>query len=317
MNRKAREGVQRVKGEIHKKTGIISIRFRQKMRIKVNTLDYATEEVLFMVCEDEKWQPIAFLSKSLNETKRNYKFHDKEMLAVIRGLKNQKYLLKDAKFKFEIWTDHKNLEYFIKAQKLNRRQAHWASYLSRFNFILKHVPETKIEKTNKLSRRLDWKIDIEKDNENQIFIKDHWLCNLSKVVIEGPEVDILEKIKLARSKDKEVVRIVEEMKKTSVKVLRGMEQQIERDMVLKKRKVYIPKNKTLRVEIIQLHHNIPVVEHGGKQKIIKLVTRNYQWPGVTRDVEKYVEECDMYQRMKNRTEVPAEKLKLSEVPEKS
>jgi len=132
------------------------------------------------------------------------------------------------------------LEYFIKAQKLNRRQAHWASYLSRFNFILKHVPETKIEKTNELSRRLDWKIDIEKDNENQIFIKDHWLCNLSKVVIEGSEVDILEKIKLARSKNKEVVRIVEEMK------------------------VYVPKNKTLRVEIIQLHHNIPVVEHGGK-----------------------------------------------------
>jgi len=58
------------------------------MRIKVNVLDYATEEVLFMMCEDEKWQPIAFLSKSLNETKRNYKFHNKEMLAVIRGLKN-------------------------------------------------------------------------------------------------------------------------------------------------------------------------------------------------------------------------------------
>ena len=49
---------------------------------------------------------------------------------------------------------------------------------------------------------------------------------------------------------------------------------------------------------------------------MELVTRNYWWPGVTRDVGKYVEECDLCQKMKNRTEEPAEKLKLSEVPKK-
>ena len=61
-------------------------------------------------------------------------------------------MLKSTKFKFEIWTDHKNLEYFIKVQKLNRRQAKWALYLLRFDFTLKHVPGTKIEKADKLSR---------------------------------------------------------------------------------------------------------------------------------------------------------------------
>jgi len=50
---------------------------------------------------------------------------------------------------------------------------------------------------------------------------------------------------------------------------------------------------------------------------VELVTRNYWWPEVTRDVGKYVEGCDLCQRMKNRTEEPAGKLKLSEVPEKS
>ena len=53
-----------------------------------------------------------------------------------------------------------------------------------------------------------------------MFIKDYWLCSLLEVVIEGSKVDILEKIKIARSKDKEVVRVVEEMKKTGVRVLR-------------------------------------------------------------------------------------------------
>jgi len=61
----------------------------------------------------------------------------------------------------------------MKAQKLNRRQARWALYLSRSNFTLKHVPGTKIRKTDKLSRQLDWKVRVEKNNDNQIFIKDH------------------------------------------------------------------------------------------------------------------------------------------------
>jgi len=54
---------------------------------------------------------------------RNYEIHDKEMLAIIRGLENWRHLLEGAHFKFEIWTDHKNLKYFMKVQKLNHRQA--------------------------------------------------------------------------------------------------------------------------------------------------------------------------------------------------
>jgi len=82
---------------------------------------------------------------------------------------------------------------------------------------------TKIEKTDRLSRRPNWKVGVEKDNDNQVFIKNCWLCNLYKVVIEGPEVNIVEKIKKARGKDEEVVRVVEEMKKARIKVVRGEE----------------------------------------------------------------------------------------------
>ena len=115
------------------------------------------------------------------------------MLAVIRGLENQKHLLEGAKFKFEVWMDHKNLEYFMKAQQFNRRQIYWALYLSIFDFTLKHVPGTKIGKMNGLSRRLDQKLDVEKDNENQTLIKEQQIHSLAEVVIEEPEVEILEK----------------------------------------------------------------------------------------------------------------------------
>ena len=169
-------------------------------------------------------------------------------------------------------------------------------------------------KADGLSRRADWKVGIDKDNENQIFIKDHWIRNMYEVVVEGPEVDLLEKIKKARSKNEDVVRVVEKMKKTRVKELRGNEWKIEGDLVLKEGKVYVLKDEKLRAEIIRLHHDVPAAGHGGRWKMVELVTRNYWWPGVTRDVGKYVEGCNLCQRMKNRTEEPAEKLKLSEVP---
>ena len=58
------------------------------MRMEVNVLNYAIGGVLSIKCEDRRWRPVVFLSKSLNETERNYKIYDKEMLAVIRELEN-------------------------------------------------------------------------------------------------------------------------------------------------------------------------------------------------------------------------------------
>ena len=82
----------------------------------------------------------------------------------------------------------------------------------------------------------------------------------------------MEKIKIARSKEKEVVRVVEEIKEAGVK---EEEWQIEGDLVLKEGKIYVSKNKVLRVEIIWLHHNVLIAGHGEKWKMIELVTRNY------------------------------------------
>ena len=136
------------------------------------------------------------------------------------------------------------------------------------------------------------------------------------MIIERSKVDIIRKIKKGRTKDEEVVRVVEKMKKAGVKILQRDEWQMEEDLVLKEGKVYMLKDKELQTEIIQLHHDIPVAGHGERWKTMELVTRNYWWPGVTRDIERYVEGCDMCQRMKNRTEEVAGKLKLSEVPKK-
>ena len=84
------------------------------------------------------------------------------------------------------------------------------------------------------------------------------------------------------------------MRKTEVKVLQGDEWQINGDLVLKEGKVYIPKDEKLRMKIIWLHHDILMAEHEGRQKITELVTRNYWQPGVTKEIGKYIEGCNMY-----------------------
>jgi len=130
-------------------------------------------------------------------------------------------------------------------------------------------------KADGLSRRADWKVGIEKDNDNQVFIKDNWIRSMCEIVVEGPEVEVVEKIKKARSKDKDVIRVVEEMKKAGVKELRGNEWKIEGDLVLKEGKIYVPKDEELRTEVVQLHHDVPAAGHGGRQKTVELVMRNY------------------------------------------
>ena len=124
-------------------------------------------------------------------------------------------------------------------------------------------------------------------------VKKEWLetRTLEEVVIE--EVDILDRIKKSKAVDDEVVKIVEEMKKVNVKVLRNEEWKEEDELMLKEGKVYVPKDEELRAEIIRLHHDTLVRGHGGQWKTVKLVTRNFWWPRVTVEVKRYVEGCDL------------------------
>jgi len=116
---------------------------------------------------------------------------------------------------------------------------------------------------------------------------------VSEVVID--RVDILDRIRRSEAKDDEVIKAVEEMKQARVKVLRDEEWREYEGLMLKEGKVYVSKDEKLRAEIIRLHHDTPVRGHGGQWKTTELVTRNFWWLGVSREVKRYVEECDACQ----------------------
>jgi len=90
----------------------------KEFRVEADTSNYTIGRVLSMKCSDKLWRLVAFISKFLSDTEKNYKIHNKEML-VVRCLETWRYFLEGIVVKFEIWTNNKNLKYFMKAQKLN------------------------------------------------------------------------------------------------------------------------------------------------------------------------------------------------------
>jgi hypothetical protein len=123
-------------------------------RVEADVSNYALGAVLSQLIEG-KWHPIAYMSKAMSETERNYEIYDKEMLSIMTTLDEWRQYLMGASEDFEIWSDHQNLQYFRKPQKLNRRQVHWVSELADYHFTLHHKPGKTHVKPNVLSRRSD------------------------------------------------------------------------------------------------------------------------------------------------------------------
>jgi len=171
-------------------------------------------------------------------------------------------------------------------------------------------------KADGLSRQPDWQEGVGKENKNRTLVKKEWLDTraIKEVVIEG--VDILDRIRRSKAVDDKIVKVVEKMKRANVKVLRNKEWREEDGLMLKDGKVYMPKDEELRAEVIRLHHDTLVGGHRGQWKTVELVTRNFWWPRVTTEVNKYMEGCDLCQRNKNRTEPLVEKLMPNKAPDK-
>jgi hypothetical protein len=287
-------------------------------KLEADSSNFATGAILSQEGEDGKWHPVAFMSKSLNEVERNYDIHDMEMLAIIRALEEWRHYLEGTKHTFQIWTDHKNLEYFMTAKKLNRRQARWSLFLSRFDFSLHHRPGKSSGKPDALSRRPDHGKG-ENDNENVTLLKpSYFLIQALKqghALVNGDEAEILKKIRNCKDLDEKVVKAVEEMKDSNFKKLDGHEWSEEQGLILFRGKVYVPKNPEIRREIVKLHHDSVIAGHPGRWKTLELVTRNYWWPGISRYIAFYVKGCDRCNRTKTFPAKPVGKLVPTQIPE--
>jgi len=218
--------------------------------------------------------------------KQNYEIHDKEMLAIICALEEWRHFLEGARHPVEIWTDHKNLEYFMTAKKLNRCQARWSLYLACFDFKLTYCPGRCMGKPDALSQRPDHGKGAS-DNEDVVLLRLELLAirALKGVQMEGLEKNILREIHQGNQRgdqEEPVAKAARELQQAASKTVRSTEWSEEEGLLQFRDKIYVPQNMDLRRQVVLLCHDTKVAGYPRCWKTLELVSRDYWWPQMSR-----------------------------------
>jgi transposase InsO family protein len=291
----------------------------QPFRIEADSSDVATGAVLSQLSKDDgQWHPVSFLSKTLSPVERNYEIYDKEMLAIVRALEEWRHWLEGARHQFEVWTDHKNLEYFRTARKLNRRQARWSLLLSRFDYKLYHKPGRTMGKPDALSRRADHGTGLH-DNEDVTLLKPELFIvrALEGVELTGEEEEIMKEVRKGNREGRQeeaVAAAAKELMRSSTQTTKSKEWSREDGILLFRGKIYVPKDPELRRRIVAQHHDSKLAGHPGRWKTLELVSRSYWWPGMSGYIGLYTKTCDACLRTKPSRDLPMGQLRPLPIP---
>src|ERR1700759_172817 len=291
----------------------------QPYRVEADSSDFATGAVLSQLSpDDSKWHPVAFFSRALSPVERNYEIHDKEMLAIIRALEEWRHFLEGANHPVDIRTDHKNLEYFMSARNLNRRQARWSIYLARFDFTLQHIPGKSMGKPDGLSRRSDHGSGKEDNREITLIRPEMLVINaLETFRLKGEESEFLRLIRDANRAGQHedlVANAVKSLRSLGGRSAHANEWSEDNDVIYHRGKVYVPNVDSLRRKIVAKCHNSLVGGHLGRFKTLELVSRTFWWPGMSKYVQRYMQACDLCLRPKPMRQPPFGELQPTETP---
>ncbi|KAI0994621.1 hypothetical protein K3495_g13560 [Podosphaera aphanis] len=255
--------------------------------------DYVTAGVLSQYNSNGILQPVAYFSKKHSPAECNYEIYDKELLAIIRAFEEWRPELEGAAHPIAVISDHKNLEYFMSTKQLSRRQARWAEYLSRFNFVIKYRPGKQGGKPDALTRRSE---DLPKEGDDRkLHQTTHAVVNsgiskneLESLFVDGYNVDpfpekILQLLRRGDQYSKEI----------------SLAECEEIDMKLTYRgKTYVPDHDPLKLQILKLYHDDPSAGHPGREKTFELASRDYFWPSMRKYIARYVRNCHSCRRSK-------------------
>ena len=138
--------------------------------MKTDTSDEVIAGILSQQHSDTEWYSVVYFSKTMAPAECNYEIHDKEMLAIIRSLKQWRPELEGTHFWIQIYTDHKALEYFMTTKQLTERQAQWAEALSEYYFIIMYWSDKQNTKADVLTQQ-----EQETDLQNEVKAE-YWTC---------------------------------------------------------------------------------------------------------------------------------------------
>jgi len=225
-----------------------------------DTSDYTTGSILEQEDAFGCSHPVAYFSKSLQPTERNYKIHDKELLAIIHSLKHFHHYLQGNKHCTMIFLDHMNLQYFTTKQTLTCQQSQWSLFLATYDFIIIPKPG-KLNKADALSRHPDYKEGIASKNADQILLtmdkfllipdtfQIHILHNTA--IPTGMDLDLRAALQEGIKADRVTGEKLRSMLTSGPRhITKGLQEWNYKDgLFLYKGLVYIPNNKNLKHKV--------------------------------------------------------------------
>ncbi|KAL5597079.1 uncharacterized protein BROUX77_007027 [Berkeleyomyces rouxiae] len=282
-----------------------------------------------LIDDDGKLRPVAFFSKKLTPAEVNYEIHDKELLAVVKCLEEWRGELKSLGAPFKILSDHKNLQYFMTTRKLSERQVRWSQMLSEYNFRLEFRSGSKSGKPDALSRR-EQDIPQGEDDDRlksriMKLVKDHWISQPAAISVAANEISpssdlvpvgaqifvqrhLQEAWDQAKANDNDISAMYQALatneRSFPPEISKRMTISIaecdfdERGALMYRHKLLIPDWEPLRTRLIQETHDSHITGHPGRDGTLAILSRNFFWPGISRDVRQFCANCNVCGRSK-------------------
>ena len=249
-------------------------------RVITDASDHAVAGVLLQQGQDNPgWHPVAYASRKLTSSERNYTAVERETLAVIFALKTWRmYLFK----KFELHTDNMGVLYLRTKPQLSKREARWIEFLADYDFTVQHR-DGRSNMADPLSRRPDLQL-------NGIEFSFDVDPGLAESFTKGYETD------------PELAPIIKRLKTSNKDAIHDRYRWSESAKRLylndsNASRLCVPRG-PLRLQLLKENHDCPAAGHTGRDRTYLKLARYFYWPGMSKTVKKFVKTCDRCQRIK-------------------
>ena len=273
--------------------------------METDSSDGVSAGVLSQQQDDGEWKPVTFFSKAMNPEEMRYEIHDKEMLAVMRGLAEWRPLLISLQnTPFLAITDHRTLEYFTTKRLLNPRQAWWADQLVDFHLKITYRPGS----INTIADILSWKTEVLKTQKEKdiaarttVLIKPSLIAALEESPAPADQAsDAQEPPQPEEQLPTSAIELIDQVlmanrEHDSLQKYRDLTGrngwEMKQGLLLRWGKLVVPDVNNLRTKLIREAHATLATAHPGRAKTRKLLTDWYHWLNIRSDVDRYVANC--------------------------